>query len=111
MKKGYSIKVDKKNKVVVVEKKQCMWDLEDMLDRRGLLYSTAIDTVPMPKKIIGKSRCSADDEWDEHYGVELAKERYRAKYRKSCMKALDKYIKNEEDRIRKIKEFRNKFAD
>ena len=67
-------------------------------------YCRKINKMFFPKYMSAKAKCSSDDEWDEEYGKQLARERLTEKihnYRSNSYKIISDLTKEINNKINK----------
>lgn len=86
--------IDEEKRTVVAVMDDCEYDAIDVLQKMGIRKITHdgynMDKLMMNTSYRGKAKCSPDDEWDEEYGMALARNRMLANYYRGRAMALMK---------------------
>lgn len=86
--------IDEEKRTVVAVMDDCEYDAIDVLQKMGIRKITHngynLDKFMMNTSYCGKAKCSPDDEWDEKYGMALARNRMLENYYRSRATALMK---------------------
>ncbi len=86
--------IDEEKRTVVAVMDDCEYDAIDVLEKMGISNINHdgynMDKFMMNPIYRGKAKCSPDDEWDEEYGMALARNRMLENYYRSRALALMK---------------------
>ena len=86
--------IDEEKRTVVAVMDDCEYDAIDVLQKMGIRKITHdgynMDKFMMNTSYRGKAKCSPDDEWDEKYGMALARNRMLENYYRGRAMALMK---------------------
>lgn len=86
--------IDEEKRTVVAVMDDCEYDAIDVLQKMGIRKITHdgynMDKFMMNTSYRGKAKCSPDDEWNEEYGMALARNRMLENYYRGRSMALMK---------------------
>lgn len=84
--------IDEEKRTIVAIMRECEYDAIDVLQKMGIrnIYHDGyrMDKFMMNPIYRGKAKCSPEDEWDEEYGMKLARNRMLANYYRAQSMAL-----------------------